>query len=224
MAWYQVRSKLLSELMPTYHKIMQTWSWLCPRRCWVISGVNIRLKLETKWMKSIWLLIISNTFALIKRYFQNGRRDLAKTLFTLRFSTRLSIQNGSHFTEDIFTCIFLNEKVWIVIEMLLKFVSKDQIYNKSSPVQVMAWRRIGDRPLPKPMMTQFSRPRWVKVLSATPVQSPGRSVPGPLCVQSPDNRGPKGHSASDHRPIGKPRWLHCACWQQIIPEVGWFKE
>ena len=33
-------------------------------------------------------------------------------------------QNGRHFADDILKCIFLNEKVWIPIEISLKFVSK----------------------------------------------------------------------------------------------------
>ena len=31
-------------------------------------------------------------------------------------------QNGHHFTDDIFRCIFLNEKFCILIKILLKFV------------------------------------------------------------------------------------------------------
>ena len=31
-------------------------------------------------------------------------------------------QNGRHFTDDIFKCIFLNENVWIAIKVLLNFV------------------------------------------------------------------------------------------------------
>ena len=40
-------------------------------------------------------------------------------------------QNGRHFADadDIIKCIFLNENVWISIEILLKFVSKGPINN-----------------------------------------------------------------------------------------------
>ena len=58
--------------------------------------------------------------------------------------------------DDIFKCIFLNENVRILIKISLKFVPKDPIDNKSALVQVMAWRRIGDQPLPEPMLTQFT--------------------------------------------------------------------
>ena len=36
-------------------------------------------------------------------------------------------QNGRYFADDIFKCIFLNENVWIPIEISLKFVPKYQI-------------------------------------------------------------------------------------------------
>ena len=57
--------------------------------------------------------------------------------------------------DDIFKCIFLNEKFGIVIRISLKFIPKDPIDNKWAMVQVMAWCRTGDKPLPGPMITQF---------------------------------------------------------------------
>ena len=38
-------------------------------------------------------------------------------------------QNGRHFAEDMFKCIFLNENVWIPLEISLKFVPKGSINN-----------------------------------------------------------------------------------------------
>ena len=57
--------------------------------------------------------------------------------------------------DDIFNCIFLNEKDRIPIQTSLKYVPRIPIDNKPSLVQVMAWRRTGDKPLPGAMMTQF---------------------------------------------------------------------
>ena len=57
--------------------------------------------------------------------------------------------------DDIFKCIFLNEKFCIMIRISLKFVPKGPIDNKWALVQVMGWRQTGDKPLPGPMMTQF---------------------------------------------------------------------
>ena len=41
-------------------------------------------------------------------------------------------QNGRHFADDIFKCIFLNENVWIPIKISLKFVPKGPINKYSS--------------------------------------------------------------------------------------------
>ena len=76
-------------------------------------------------------------------------------------------QNGHHFPEDIFKCIFWKENVWISINFSLKFVPKGSISNIPALVQIMAWRRLGDKPLSEPMLTYFpthkcvSRPQWV---------------------------------------------------------------
>ena len=43
----------------------------------------------------------------------------------------------------------------IPIQISLKFVSRSPIDNKPALVQVMAWRRTGDKPLPEPMMIQL---------------------------------------------------------------------
>ena len=75
-------------------------------------------------------------------------------------------QNGCHFADNIFKCIFLNETVWISINISLKFVPKGQINNIPALVQIMAWCRPGDKPLSEPMMlslvkhTCITRPQW----------------------------------------------------------------
>ena len=58
--------------------------------------------------------------------------------------------------DNKFKCIFLNEKYRISIRISLKFVPKGPIDNKPALVQVMAWRRTGDKPLSEPMLTQFT--------------------------------------------------------------------
>ena len=55
--------------------------------------------------------------------------------------------------DDILKCIFLNENDRIRIQISLKFVSRSPIDNKPALVQIMAWRRTGDKPLPEPMLT-----------------------------------------------------------------------
>ena len=61
-------------------------------------------------------------------------------------------QNGRHFAGDIFKCIFMNENVWFPIKISLKFVPKGLLNNIPSLVQIMAWRRPGDKPLSEPMI------------------------------------------------------------------------
>ena len=58
--------------------------------------------------------------------------------------------------DDSLKCIFLNENDKIMIQISLKHIPRSSIYNKSALVQVMAWRRTGDKPLPETMMTQFT--------------------------------------------------------------------
>ena len=73
-------------------------------------------------------------------------------------------QNGRHLTDDIFKSIFLNENVWILIKISLKFVPKGPFNNITSLVQIMAWRR------PSHFLNQWwldyqhicvTRPQWV---------------------------------------------------------------
>ena len=59
-------------------------------------------------------------------------------------------QNGRHFPDDILKWIFLNENVWISTK--ISFVPRGPINNIPALVQMMAWRRPGDKPLSGPMM------------------------------------------------------------------------
>ena len=68
------------------------------------------------------------------------------------FNTLRPRQNGRHFSDDMFKCIFLDENVWIPIEISLKFVPKCLINNNPALFQIMAWRRPGDKPLSETMM------------------------------------------------------------------------
>ena len=76
-------------------------------------------------------------------------------------------QNGRHFTDGIFKCIFLNENAWILIKISMKFVPKGPINNIPALVKIMAWRHPGDKPLSEPMMVSLTkhicvtRPQWV---------------------------------------------------------------
>ena len=77
-------------------------------------------------------------------------------------------QDGRHFADDIFKRIFLNENVWIPIKISLKFVPKSPINNIPALVHIIAWRRLGDKPLYETMLVSLlthicvTRPQWVK--------------------------------------------------------------
>ena len=81
----------------------------------------------------------------------------------------------------IFKCVFINSKFCILIRISLKFAPKGLIDNKPALVQLRAWRRPGNKPLPQPMlpdsMTHMcgTRRRWAK-----------------CCVQENVNRSPLG--------------------------------
>ena len=85
------------------------------------------------------------------------------------FNTLRPRQNGRHFADDISKRIFLNEKIWIPIKISLKFVPKGSSNNIPALVQIMAWRRPGDKPLSEPMMVNLpthicvTGPQWVKM-------------------------------------------------------------
>ena len=79
-------------------------------------------------------------------------------------------QNGCHFADDIFNRIFVNEDVTISIKFSLKFVPKGPINNIPALVQIMAWRRPGDKPSSEPVMVSLlmhicvTQPQWVNYL------------------------------------------------------------
>ena len=94
-----------------------------------------------------------------------SRSFITIRLSTTGINTLRPRQNGRHFADDVFKCIFLNE----MCEFCLRFhwSPKGPINNIPPLVQVMAWRRPGDKPLSEPMVVRFftqicvARPQWV---------------------------------------------------------------
>ena len=54
-------------------------------------------------------------------------------------------QNSWHGADEIFICILLNEKSYLCIKMLLKFVAEGPLDNTPVLVQVMYWPRTGGK-------------------------------------------------------------------------------
>ena len=67
----------------------------------------------------------------------------------------------------------MSSNAWIQINISLKFVSRGPINNIPTLVQIMAWRRPGDKPLSEPMMVSFltqvcvTQHQWVKTSAGT---------------------------------------------------------
>ena len=100
----------------------------------------------------------------------NAFINIFKQLFKDTFINTLSPrQSGRHFANVTFKCIFLNENIWIPIKISLRYVPKSPINNITALVQIMAWRRPGDKPLSEPMMVSLpthiciTRPQWVNI-------------------------------------------------------------
>ena len=103
----------------------------------------------------------------------------------VRVHTLRPRQNGRHFADDTFKRIFMNENIRIPINISLKFVPKGPINNIPALVQIMAWRRPGDKPLSEAMMVSLlthicvTRPQWVNQLR--PVMPYGtKPLPEPI--------------------------------------------
>ena len=81
-------------------------------------------------------------------------KGATEVLFVFINTLRLR-QNGRHFPNDIFKCIFMKENISITIKISLKFAPKGPINNIPALVQIMAWRRTGAKPLSEAMMAYF---------------------------------------------------------------------
>ena len=118
---------------------------------------------QTPQVSATMLVIIRKTFV----YSFKSRRGTVTSIFRHRLNTLRPRQNGHHFPDDIFKWIFLNENVWISINISLKFIPRGPNNNIPTLVKIMAWRRPGDKPLSEPMMVRFpthicvTRPQWV---------------------------------------------------------------
>ena len=101
----------------------------------------------------------------------HGHFVLTSVCFHMEAKTKWLPFFRRHFQEC--KCIFLNANVWISINISLKFVPKDPNNNIPTLVQVMAWRRPGDKPLSEPMVVSLlthicvTRPQWVNDIVIT---------------------------------------------------------
>ena len=74
-------------------------------------------------------------------------------LYELSINTMRTRQDGGHYPDDIFECIFLNENFSIKIPLM--YDPRGPINNISTLVQMMALRRKSDKSLPEPMLVSL---------------------------------------------------------------------
>ena len=128
---------------------------------------------------SLFCLLMTSTYVCQAKILQSMSMALSEQLTALyeyhgfdvtnsHWILLSSRQNSRHFPDDIFKYIFLNENAWILMKISLEFVPKGPINNIPALVQMMAWRRPGDKPLSEPMIVSLrthicvTRPQWVK--------------------------------------------------------------
>ena len=119
-------------------------------------------------LKPFWIYHVSKTTKIqskhtptqceLKWYTDKVQPNTWKTHHALNINTIVNTlrpkQNGRHFADDTFKRSFLNENMWISNKISLKFVPKVPINNIPALVQIMAWRRPGDKPLSEAMMVR----------------------------------------------------------------------
>ena len=122
---------------------------------------------------SIWNVNCARATAFSFRHMKGCSCESVKVFETENYNNTLRPRkNGRHLPDDIFKCIFLNENVWNLLNISLKCIPKCipkfRINNIPALVQIMAWRRLGDKPLSEPMMVGLlthicvTRPQWDK--------------------------------------------------------------
>ena len=152
-----------------------------PRGQWVNYVIIIELVWMSLWFESQGddVSMETNTSIIVIIYF---RRLSYWRCLPSCFNTLRPRQNRRYFADDIFKFIFLNENAWIALKSSLRFLLKVWIKNIPELVQMMAWRRPGDKPLSEPMMVSLltyicvTRPQWVKPRFDVPDNTTPRST------------------------------------------------
>ena len=146
---------MMSSVLKKADKLNLSLSFFVDWNCWKVTWCIRRILVPSHHQRCQPLLILLNHYS-----------------FWCCKSPYLHIEaetNGGHFPDGIFKCIFLNENVLISIKISLKFVPKGPINNIPVLVQIMAWRRPGDKPLSEPRMVSLpthicvTRPQWVNI-------------------------------------------------------------
>ena len=138
----QLEHRLSALLQLHLHSRLNTWlHWIGQRQLqdetrnievWGFGAAYIRY----------FTVVLSTFMSYSEPFFQRCFTDTLG-LCSLCYNDRIALntlrsrQNGRHFTDDIFKCIFLSENVWILIKISLKFVPKGPINNIPALIQII---------------------------------------------------------------------------------------
>ena len=155
---------IFSNFMPKHlHRIILFWRNICSN--FMFGPLHIWKCCYIPWQVSCQATITRIDWGVIQGA---GLSLCLKFMYSQRFNTLRPRQNASHFADDILKHIFMNQTVSIVIKISLNFIAKGPINNIPALVEIMAWRRPGDKPLSEPMMVSLpmhisvTRPHCVK--------------------------------------------------------------
>ena len=136
-------------------------------QCWLRSmspyGVT-----RSQWVNNIGPQSPYHALPILKMSIAGHHHPILSKYIWVPFNTLRQRKNVRHFADGIFKRIFLDENAWISLNISLKFVPKVRINTIPALVQIMAWRRPGNKPLSEPMMFSLlmhicvTRPQWVK--------------------------------------------------------------
>ena len=123
---------------------------------WVMEIYN----LVYRHNKYVWLSFLHLSFQQPNLKISTAKIQLCCVSLNIRIQNSSTItlrprQNLRHFADDIFKCVSLNGYLLISITVWLKFVPKGPNTNIPSLVQIIAWRRPGDKPLSEPVMVKL---------------------------------------------------------------------
>ena len=138
--------------MESVYQSKKSYLGTCKPPMWKINWMQLTSRPEIPTL-SIYLGSYNDPLSRHRNQFDrdfiSDNRFLA--LLLMEFSTLRPRQNEQYFADDIFKRIFFNENVWNSIKTPLKFVPKGPIYKIPALVQIMTWRRSGNKPLSEPM-------------------------------------------------------------------------
>ena len=204
LRWNEISQDLrLRWVSEGHHSLNNSLLWMCRHTSFKTStpittttqpSTVLLIRLRCDENLSVWLRSTRNVIVKAR----TCCKPLIHAVAHCRLDTLQVDGNGSDLTDDnsctdwvlthwgrdkmanIFQTIFpnafsINETIWISIKISLKFVHKGPINNIPALVQIMAWRRPGDKPLYEPMMVSLlthicaTRPQWVNTVASSDI-------------------------------------------------------